>query len=236
MTETPAGAQAEPGRYRRVASPLHTAVVLAAIGVQVYRGAIHADQMRAAVNPNRIGMYERTIFVEWLMFGFVILGVWLSGSPLAAVLGDRWRSAREVARDIGIGAAFMVVAVMVGSIIGSHVHGADGNSAAQFLLPRGRLEIALWIVVSVTAGICEEAVYRGYLQRQFIALTKNAPAGILLSAAAFGGAHAYQGLRQAVQIGVLGAMAGLLAYWRRSVRPGMIAHALQDTLAVFVRH
>lgn len=190
--------------------------------------------MRAAVNPHRIGMYERTILFEWLMLGFVMLGVWLSGSPLASVLGDRWCSFREFARDIGIGVVFMVVAVTVTSMIGGH--GGEADRATQFLLPRGGVEIALWILLSVTAGICEEAVYRGYLQRQFTALTKNIPAGILLSAAAFGASHAYQGLRPALQIGLLGVMAGTLAYWRRSVRPGMIAHALQDSLAVFVRH
>ena len=38
--------------------------------------------------------------------------------------------------------------------------------------------------------------------RQFIALTKNVPAGILLSAAAFGAAHAYQGFRMVILIGL----------------------------------
>ena len=37
-------------------------------------------------------------------------------------------------------------------------------------------------------------------------------------------------------ISLMGAMSGVLAYWRRSVRPGMIAHALQDVLGAFIRH
>jgi membrane protease YdiL (CAAX protease family) len=85
-------------------------------------------------------------------------------------------------------------------------------------------------VVSVTAGICEETIFRGYLQHQFMALTQSAPAGILLSAAAFGAAHAYQGFRMVILLGLFGAMFGILAYWRRSVRPGMIVHAWQDSL------
>jgi Type II CAAX prenyl endopeptidase Rce1-like len=32
----------------------------------------------------------------------------------------------------------------------------------------GATEITFWIVLSVTAGICEETVFRGYLQRQFM--------------------------------------------------------------------
>jgi membrane protease YdiL (CAAX protease family) len=40
--------------------------------------------------------------------------------------------------------------------------------------------LVLWVALS-SAGICEEAVYRIYLQKQFIALTRNVPAGIILS-------------------------------------------------------
>jgi len=36
---------------------------------------------------------------------------------------------------------------------------------------------------------------------------------------------------------VLGSLLGLLAYWRRSLRPGMIAHAMQDGLVgLFARY
>jgi uncharacterized protein len=124
--------------------------------------------------------------------------------------------------------------VTVTSIFGSHARKDD--RATQFLLPQGGVEITLWVALSIMAGICEEAVYRGYLQKQFMALTKNIPAGIVLSALAFGVAHSYQGFARASLISLMGAMSGILAYWRRSVRPGMIAHALQDVLGAFVHH
>ena len=69
-----------------------------------------------------------------------------------------------------------------------------------------------------------------------MALTKSVPAGIIFPAVAFGVAHSYQGLARASMIAVMGAMSGILAYWCRSVRPGMIAHALQDLLGGLVRH
>jgi hypothetical protein len=31
-------------------------------------------------------------------------------------------------------------------------------------------------------------------------------------------------------------MAGLLAHWRKSVRPGMMAHTLQDVLGGIIQH
>ena len=87
------------------------------------------------------------------------------------------------------------------------------------------------MVVSLVAGICEEAVYRGYLQRQFSALCRNVPAGIVLSAATFGAAHLYQGIARASVIAASGVLFGWFAYWRKSVRPGMVAHTLQDAVA-----
>jgi membrane protease YdiL (CAAX protease family) len=70
----------------------------------------------------------------------------------------------------------------------------------------------------------------GSLRRELWVGPRSAPAGVLLSAATFGAAHADQGLRMTILIAVYGAMFGMLAYWRGSVRPGMIAHASQDSL------
>jgi uncharacterized protein len=228
--------QTEPrsDRFDRVASPWHTFVVLGAIGVLVFWGRLRADQMRAAVNPNHVALYQRIILFEWLTLALVLAGVWLGGSSLRSVLGNRWRSVRDFLRDAGIGLLFLVATIVVTSIVGGH--GGAADKATQFLLPRGGVEIALWIVLSISAGICEEAVYRGYLQKQFIALTRNVPAGIALSALVFGLAHSYQGFARASLIGAMGVMAGILAYWCRSVRPGMISHSLQDVLGAFVRH
>jgi uncharacterized protein len=227
-------AQPKPEIFRSIAPWWHTAVILVVQGLLAYRGMIRADQMRAMINPDRVRIYERTILFEWLVLGLVILGVWLHGASILNVLGERWRSGKQVLRDAGIAVLFLAATIMVSSIAGGHGHGAE--KAAQFILPRGGVELAFWVALSISAGICEEGVYRGYLQRQLMALTKSVPAGIILSAAAFGAAHSYLGLPQALVIGVLGVMSGVLAYWCKSVRPGMIAHALQDVLGGILRH
>jgi membrane protease YdiL (CAAX protease family) len=222
-----------PERIRRIAAPLHTGVVIAAEAALAFMGKIHADEQRIAGTFNRAHTYERTIVFEWLMLGLVVAGVVLHGSPVAAVLGERWRSVKQFFSDLGIGLAFLVGSIAVLSVLGGHGRGPD--AATSFLLPQTQFERGLWIVMALTAGICEEGLFRGYLQRQFMALTNSAAAGIALSAVAFGAAHAYQGWRHAIQIALLGAMLGGLAYWRKSVRPGMIAHATQDILAILVR-
>jgi membrane protease YdiL (CAAX protease family) len=221
----------ERSRFGMVAAPVHTVVVLALLAVGDYLGAIRSGQLRAAASVDRVALYGRTIFLELLMLGVVLLGVWLHGVPFASVLGERWRSRREVLQDVGIALAFWVGSTLVVSVLGGHQHGGGTDRAVQFLFPQTFAENILWVVLSITAGICEEAVYRSYLQRQFMALTKNAPAGILLSALVFSTGHAYQGWAGAARIGVGGILLGILAHWRGSVRPGMMAHAWGDAFA-----
>ncbi|MGD1216664.1 MAG: type II CAAX endopeptidase family protein [Terriglobales bacterium] len=228
--ETSAQAQSASDRYPQAASPIHTILVLAALGGWAFLAKIFADQMSTAANPNRVRAYVVTLFFEWLMFVFVVTGVRRSGASVLLVLGDHWHSVRQVLRDIGIAAGFWIVAAMLLWVFAWLLRIAALGRNMQFMLPHGGIELTLWIALSVTAGICEETIFRGYLQRQFMALTKSAPAGILLSAVAFGAAHAYQGFRMVILISLFGAMFGILAYWRGSVRPGMITHAWQDSL------
>lgn len=167
-------------------------------------------------------------------FALVLAGVRWSGASVFLVLGERWQSLRQVLRDIGIAAAFWIVAALLLLLFGWLLRTAAQARNVQFILPHGGAEMALWIALSVTAGICEETIFRGYLQRQFMALTQSAAAGIILSALAFGAAHAYQGFRMVILIAIYGSMFGVLAYWRGTVRPGMIAHAWEDSLGGIV--
>jgi membrane protease YdiL (CAAX protease family) len=72
------------------------------------------------------------------------------------------------------------------------------------------------------------------LQRQFTALTHAVGVGIVLQAIAFAVGHGYQGWKYVLLIAVLATMLGLLAHWRKRLRPGMIAHALQDGVSGIV--
>jgi len=237
--DSSASGQHPSGRYSRVAGPIHTIFVLAALGGWAFCHKISANQSSAAASPNRVRYYLVTLLFEWLLFALVVAGVWRSGASVLIVLGDHWQSVRQVLRDIGIAAAFWIVSWMLLQLFGHLLHPAALGRNVSMLPERG-IELAFWVALSVTAGICEETIFRGYLQRQFTALTKSAPAGIVLSAAAFGAAHAYQGFRMTILIALYGTMFGILAYWRGSVRPGMIAHAWQDSLngvlVLLIRH
>ena len=214
-----------------LASPWHTVFVLLVLGLYAYWATIRAARAQAGLGPSRPTMYLRTIFFELLFLGIVVAGVKLRGGSLQSVLGQRWKSVGQVFADLGLGIGLLILSTLLVSILGGHQNAGAANQSVQFLLPLTSLEMGLWMLLSITAGICEEAIYRGYLQRQLGALTRNVWVGIAISAAAFGGAHLYQGVRRATVIAVSGVLFGWFAEWRKTVRPGMFAHALQDGIA-----
>ena len=88
-----------------------------------------------------------------------------------------------------------------------------------------------WCMVAIAAGVCEEIVFRGYLQRQFLAATGRTSFAIVLQAVIFGTAHTYKGYRGMITIAIYGALFGVLAVRRKSLRPGIMQHTGQDVLA-----
>jgi hypothetical protein len=177
-------------------------------------------------------MYVRTMTFECFFLAVVALGVWLRGKSLQSIFGQRWRTLGELFREAGVGVALWFVALIVVSILGGlGGHQQASDPTIHFLLPQSPAEMFLWVVLSMVAGIGEEAIFRGYLQRQFMAFCHSVPAGIVLSATAFGAAHLYEGWSRAVVIAASGVLYGLVAQWRGTVRPGMFAHAFQDTIA-----
>jgi len=224
-------AQLDGKRGGLLASPWHTVVVILVWGVNTFSSAIHAGQSRAGAGPGRPGIYLRTMAFEIVLLGIVVAGVWLRGAALRNLFGSRWASVGQMLRDLGIGVGLLIVATAVVSILGGHQSGPDANRAIQFLLPQNSLEMVMWVALSITAAICEEAIYRGYFQGQFAALTRNVWVGIVLSGLLFGGAHLYQGFSRAFVIFVSAILYGVVVRWRGTVRPGMIAHGIQDCVA-----
>jgi membrane protease YdiL (CAAX protease family) len=102
--------------------------------------------------------------------------------------------------------------------------------ATLALLPRTRAERRLFTVVGLTAGLCEEWLYRGFLLAVVAALLGGAPTPVLVAVAgvAFGLAHAYQGVAGVLTTGVLGAVLAALYLGTGSLLLPVVLHALVD--------
>ena len=237
-------AEPVPVQHKPVASYLHTALVITIM--------IGVAMMSAATIKNGTGPkgpfteYIATILWLWLLAALVAVGVRRHGSSVRDLIGTPWQGLDDVLLDLAIAGGFWLASVLVlaglkilvspGTLqVASSPNGVQESlKHIAPLIPHTSREIFFWILMSLSAGFCEEFVFRGYLQKQFSALAKNAAAGIIFSAVIFGIGHLYQGGLQMALIGAYGAMFGMLAYFRKSLRPGMIAHAWQDILSGLV--
>jgi CAAX protease family protein len=103
----------------------------------------------------------------------------------------------------------------------------------RLLMPRTRQE-KWWALLGMapTAGLCEEFLYRGFLLVEVSAWFHSVAWGVVISSAAFGLAHSYQGLNGMVRAGLLGALLAWPVVHTGSLFPSMAAHFLIDVAAL----
>jgi uncharacterized protein len=217
-----------------VAGTSHTLFLLLVIIGWSAWGYIGASRMRTAQDPHRAAMYTLTILMEWCVVAYIVWGAKKHGTPVGEMIGGKWKNGLAVLIDMAIAAGFWLIAIVILLVTALAIHAPRATEAIRFMLPRNGLEIFLWILTSLTAGFCEELIFRGYFQRQFSAWTGNVTVGVILGAVVFGAGHIYQGPKQALIITVYGLLFGILAETTKSLRPGMMAHAWHDGFAGLV--
>lgn len=223
-----------PGR-RLIAPAWHTIVFIAIfLGLSVAGGffqhAVKQPPQATTPNANPILGYLSVVVAEWLLVLYVRRGVEKRGVSLRDLIGGRWATPKDVMIDLTLGAGLW--AVWMG-LMNPHILGA-GTNTAEGLLPQGIGASLAWIPVALSAGFCEEVAFRGYLQKQFHAITGSVGWAVIIQAFIFGAGHLYEGMGPAGRIMLFGALCGLLAIWRKSLRPGMITHVWTDIFGVIV--
>jgi membrane protease YdiL (CAAX protease family) len=171
----------------------------------------------------RIPTYLGLIALECGLAWFAIARSRAAGWTVREVIGELPRRPLAIARDIAIGFAMWGAWSLISALWATHQ-----RTAVSSMLPVTTLERIVWIALSITAGIVEEFVFRGYLQRWATRRFASVTLGILLQGAVFGVMHGYQGAALVLKIAVYGVSFGVLAHSRRSTVPGMVAHAWTD--------
>jgi membrane protease YdiL (CAAX protease family) len=239
-----------------IAPAWHTVVLIAGIVLLSFAGVAGLTGAHAQVD--RLQTYAFSACTEISMLAWVYFGLKLKKVPFRTLLGSVSGNLRSLAIDLGLALAFWIGALFVLANIGIYWTLAEaviehrpipfsGKELAPDpsqqetihtltqLAPTNAHEVAAWICLCILAGIAEELVFRGYLQRQFTAWARGASvAGVIGSALFFGAAHGYQGARNMVLLAVFGVLFSLLVLFRRSLRPGIFAHAWHDLIAGLV--
>lgn len=201
--------------------------------VQPFAGRRRYRQLleRLEYDPTaRLHHYRRGITFEWAGAAFVGL--------LALLAHDRLRSLWPPGTNTGVTRTVPGIAVALVAVTVLYRVGGQTTRAAlaiqlkpvAALLPRTPVERWVFALLAVTAGVCEEVLYRGFLLAavRWVAPGLSNPALIILTAAAFGLAHLYQGGRGVALTGLAGAYFAWIAIAAGSLVPVMVLHAILD--------
>jgi membrane protease YdiL (CAAX protease family) len=121
-------------------------------------------------------------------------------------------------------------------LAGMRDNGKPYNVMLDVMLPKRRREKRWFAVVSLTAGIAEEIIYRGFLTYLLLDLFPEAPFYVLLAVAGlfFGIAHCYQGFSGMIKTGLMGVMFTSLYFASGSLLPGILLHFISDFSSNFL--
>jgi membrane protease YdiL (CAAX protease family) len=209
----------------------HTLLVLTPIAIaSIASGYQHGlpDAHLPGLGP-RISSYLTVLVVEWLPVFLIWRALKVRALTLGALISGRWRTVGAFLRDLGLAVAMFAVALIVIEPLSGLLGAKALEGSLTHSTPRTVPELAVFLVMAVSAGFCEELIFRGYLTRQFSAWTGSRAAGILLQGIVFGLGHAYYRWVM-IAVMVLAWLLGLLAHWRKSLLPGMLFHCIQDVL------
>jgi len=192
-----------------------------------FESQLQGNGASGTTHPNVVPLYLATMVGEWCLLFFVWRGMRAYGTNVFALVAVRWKTPWVLAADLGLGTVLGVFLVWLDAFV-QHLLGPDRAKSIDQLLPQGPLEIALWVAVSITAGVVEELVFRGYLMRQLAARLPNLRLAVVAQAVWFGVMHSYEGLHSVASIVLIGLAFGLVAVWRRQLRANVVAHACID--------
>lgn len=190
-------------------------------------------KIEAGEPVDRVKEYRFTMMLQWLALAGLATTWYLLGRPFAdlgivapggigfyagiivlvlvcAYLVSSWRKARRMPQDERAKQA---------AALGDLAH----------VLPRNEVQFRNFVGISITAGVVEEIIYRGF-SIWFLAQFMPVWIAVITSAVFFGLGHSYQGKTGMLQTGMVGLAFGVFYVLTGSIWLPIVGHALVDIL------
>lgn len=217
--------------------PAHLLFAYMVLG-EPWLGVVYYRRLQAslALDPGARARYFKVIIAwEW---------AWLPAIALALIAAGEGPAALGLALPSDDGwlmTGVVVLSLAVSTYVALRVPATGRNMQRQLeraraLLPTNTGERRLFALLAVTAGICEELLYRGFLGWYLTTVVPGVSLLLvgILSGVIFGLAHAYQGKGGALATGAFGAALYGVYWFSSSLLPAMLAHALSDLRAILL--
>ncbi len=181
----------------------------------------------------RIVLYASTIAFQWIAATVVAWRAWADGYT-AAQLGLNFHGRTKIVLASIVGAATIAALQWLNlRRMGKIPVAARGalQAIAERILPQSTVELLPYLALAITAGLCEEFLYRGFAMAVLTRVGLPVWSVVLLSSVLFGLAHLYQGRGGLVSTLVIGTVlgSGRIAY--DSLVPVIFWHSAVDVVA-----
>jgi len=216
----------------------HTIIVILVIALPAYAAISLSEETKQALRESgsmRVKEYWKTSAIQWLLVAGTLTAWFLQGRD-AAGIGFALHSGWRFWLGAGICAALIVLLVLQQKAAmkdeASHAALRETIESMAPFLPRTRGEFGHFAFIAITAGICEEILYRGFLYwylSSFIGTTVWAYTAIVpFGAVIFAGAHYYQGRNGMIQVFAVALIMGGIYLLTEALWVPMLAHTIVD--------
>src|SRR3989442_3812113 len=201
-----------------------------------WRGRVRTKKLLAmpqVSTTERLALYASTIAFQWFAVAVVPWREWAHGfraSQLSWTIPDR---SRILVPSI-VGAATIAALQWLNlRRVGKLPVEARGSlqALAERILPQSTVELLPYLALAITAGLCEEFLYRGFAMAALLHVGLQAWAVVLLSSVLFGLAHSYQGRGGIVMTLMIGTIFGTSPVAYGSLVPASFLHSTLDVVA-----
>jgi membrane protease YdiL (CAAX protease family) len=216
------------------------ALIFAALGILIpRRGFVRVEKLIARVNisaEDRLSIYASTIAFQWVLTG-VIAWRSVARNLTPENLGLTMRSPGLTA----IVTAGMAIALCSLQYFGiRRIASMPIESTSRMreislrLMPRSLIEALAFSALAVTAAVCEEFIYRGFVYAALQITTGSVTVAIVASSVLFSLAHLYQGRKGLVSTFILGLAFAVSRWATGNLIAATITHLVVDLLAGYI--
>lgn len=223
--------------------PWDFVLILVVLGVVVpWRGAVRVRHLMRGpdlTTTDRLALYASTMVFQSFAAGVVF---WrcavhhVSTVHLALSRGtDPQRTALVAVVLTALLASTQIISIRRLAKLPTSKQGFLRELQLKLMMPHSATERLAFFALVTIAAICEEFLYRGFVQAVFQDLASgSAIIGAVASAAFFATAHLYQGRRGLAATFTVGFLFSLVRMATTSLVPAMLAHFVTDLLAGFL--
>ncbi len=211
------------------------ALILLFLGVAVpvlgRRRVRQLIQMPNTTKMDRISLYASTLAFQWIAAGVIL---WRSNAH-GIRAGQLGLAIPNVALALST-TVVLAALILLNQIMGlrrlvaqpEKVQGILPQLALK-LFPQDDVERLAFFALVATVALCEELIYRGFVQRLFEDWSRGSVvAAVVGSAVFFALAHLYQGRRGMISTLTIGLLFSIMRGWTGSLVPCVVAHFVAD--------